>query len=115
MLPVVTFEAVPSPARRGAAGRAGLLEDLLCPDGTEARIGKAKKFMWQAFKNVETGVIHAVKVPGGRTPHGFAFDWPLVETAAPLTCHLCLRYAYAHRRQAPALEAMLPVEMRAIE
>lgn len=64
--------------------------------------------MWRAFKNVETGVVHAVKVPEGRTPHGFAMDWPLAETGEPLTCHLCLQFAFEWRWREPALAAMLP-------
>ena len=49
--------------------------------------------MWIAFKNVETGTVHAVSLPAGMSPHGFAMAWPLEETKEPLTCHLCLQFA----------------------
>ena len=40
MLPVVTWEAVPSPGPRAERGaRAGLLEDELCPDGNDGADG----------------------------------------------------------------------------
>ena len=68
--------------------------------------------MWIAFKNVETGMVHAVSLPGGMSPHGFAMDWPLKETIEPLTCHLCLKFAFKWRNQNTALKAMLPGEVR---
>ncbi len=64
--------------------------------------------MWKSFKNVETGVVHAVLMPLGMTPHGFALNWPLVETDEPVSCHLCLQFAYGGRRVSAALNAMLP-------
>jgi hypothetical protein len=66
--------------------------------------------MWVAFKNVETGIVHAVSLPGGMSPHGFAMDWPLEETKVPLTCHLCLQFAFRWRHQDAGLEAMLPAQ-----
>jgi hypothetical protein len=67
--------------------------------------------MWVAFKNVETGTVHAVSLPAGMSPHGFAMDWPLAETKEPLTCHLCLQFAFRWRNQDAGLEAMLPAEV----
>jgi hypothetical protein len=64
--------------------------------------------MWKAFKNVETGTVHAVSVPRGMSPHGFAMNWPLEETHEPLTCHLCLQFAFQWRHSEAALNAMLP-------
>jgi hypothetical protein len=69
-----------------------------------------KQIMWTAFKNVETGKVHAVSLPGGMSPHGFAMDWPLAETKEPLTCHQCLEFAFRWRNQDFRLEAMLPGE-----
>ena len=66
--------------------------------------------MWQAFKNVESGTVHAVSMPSGMSPHGFAMDWGLVETDEPLTCHLCLQFAFRWRNQDAGLKAMLPVD-----
>jgi hypothetical protein len=66
--------------------------------------------MWKAFKNVETGMVHAVSLPGGMSPHGFAMDWGLVETDEPLNCHWCLHFAYRGGSQANGLWALLPVE-----
>jgi hypothetical protein len=66
--------------------------------------------MWKSFKNVETGTVHAVSLPGGMSPHGFAMDWPMVETGAPLTCLLCLQFAYRWGGQDNGLWAMLPGE-----
>jgi hypothetical protein len=70
------------------------------------------KFMWKAFKNVESGTVHAVSLPSGMSPHGFAMNWGLVETDEPLTCQLCLISAYEWRRTNPALNAMLPADLR---
>jgi hypothetical protein len=67
--------------------------------------------MWVAFKNVETGTVHAVSLPAGMSPHGFAMDWPLAETKEPLTCYLCLQFAFRWRHQDAGLEAMLPGEV----
>jgi hypothetical protein len=64
--------------------------------------------MWCAHKNVETGVVHAVALPGGMSPHGFALNWPLVRTDEPLTCHLCLLFAYARGGRDEGLARMLP-------
>jgi hypothetical protein len=66
--------------------------------------------MWVAMKNVETGIVHAVSLPAGMSPHGFAMAWPLAETTEPLTCHLCLQFAFRWRNQDAGLKAMLPVE-----
>jgi hypothetical protein len=70
------------------------------------------KFMWQAFKNVSSGTVHAVSLPSGMSPHGFAMSWGLVETDEPLTCQLCLMFAYEWRRTNAALNAMLPADLR---
>jgi hypothetical protein len=64
--------------------------------------------MWKAFKNVESGVVHAVHVPERRTPHGFAVDWPVVETDQPLTCHICLQFSFGRAWRDPELAALLP-------
>jgi hypothetical protein len=66
--------------------------------------------MWTAFKNVETGTVHAVSLPGGMSPHGFAMGWPLEQTTQPLTCHLCLRFAHRWGAQDAGLKAMLRVD-----
>jgi hypothetical protein len=66
--------------------------------------------MWVVFKNVETGTVHAVSLPAGMSPHGFAMAWPLEETKGPLTCHLCLQFAFRWRNQDAGLEAMLSAE-----
>ena len=66
--------------------------------------------MWKAFKNVETGAVHAVLMPDGMSPHGFAMHWPMVETDESLTCHLCLRFAYQYCYRDAALMDMLPRE-----
>jgi hypothetical protein len=42
------------------------------------------------------------------SPHGFALNWPLVPTDEPLTCHLCLLFAYARGGRDEALARMLP-------
>ena len=68
------------------------------------------KLMWVAFKNVETGMVHAVSLPRGMSPHGFAMAWPLAETTEPSTCHLCLQFAFLWRNQDAELKAMLPPE-----
>ena len=68
--------------------------------------------MWKAFKNVETGTVHAVSLPAGMCPHGFAMNWALAEADEPLTCQLCLIFAYRYRRTNPALNAMLPADLR---
>jgi hypothetical protein len=97
----------PSRAQRGGCG--GSLEDLLCPDG----FGQTKlKLMWRALKNVGSGTVHAVALPSGMSPYGFAMDWGLVETDDPLTCQLCLMFAYQYRRANPVLNAMLPADLR---
>jgi hypothetical protein len=67
--------------------------------------------MWVAFKNVETGIVHAVSLPAGMSPHGCAMDWPLAETNEPLTCHLCLQFAFRWRNQDTGLKAMLPPDL----
>ena len=67
--------------------------------------------MWVAFKNVETGIVHAVSLPAGMSPHGFAMNWPLAETNEPLTCHLCLQFVFGWRNQDAGLKAMLPPEL----
>jgi hypothetical protein len=64
--------------------------------------------MWYAMKNVETGVVHAVSLPQGMSPHGFAMTWPMEKTEQPLTCHLCLQFAFRRWHQEKALEEMLP-------
>ena len=69
--------------------------------------------MWKAFKNVETGTVHAVSLPAGMSPHGFAMDWPLEQTDAPVTCHLCLQFAFRGRDQDAGLKAMLPANENA--
>ena len=62
------------------------------------------KFMWRAFKNVESGTVHTVSMPSEIIQHGFAMDWGLVETDEPLTCQLCLIFAYEWRRTNPRTE-----------
>jgi hypothetical protein len=37
-------------------------------------------------------------------------DWPLAETNEPLTCHLCLQFAFRWRNQDGGLKAMLPAD-----
>ena len=64
--------------------------------------------MWKAFKNIESGVVHAVKMPEGVTPHGFAMNWPVIETEEPLSCPMCLRAAYEWRFRVPEFYALLP-------
>ena len=68
--------------------------------------------MWRTFKNVSSGTVHAVALPSGMSPHGFAMDLALAETDEPLTCQLCLVFAYEWRRTNPALNAMLPADLR---
>jgi hypothetical protein len=68
--------------------------------------------MWQAFKNIESGTVHAVAVPAGMSPHGFAMNWGLVATDEPLTCQLCLMFAYEWHRTNPGLNALLPADLR---
>lgn len=68
--------------------------------------------MWKAFKNAETGLVHAVLMPKGMSPHGYAMDWPLVETEEPLTCPQCLQFAYERRSWDRQLCGLLPVEAR---
>ena len=87
-----------------------MLEDFLCLDRIEG-YGERPVIMWKAFKNVETGTVHAVSLVSGMSPHGFAMDWPLVETAEPLTCHQCLQYAFRRQNAANELNALLPTEM----
>jgi hypothetical protein len=72
-----------------------------------------KEIMWTAFKNVETGVVHAVSMPRGMSPHGFAMDWPLAETKEPLTCPMCLKFAFKWCGRDTELPAMLPDEIEA--
>jgi hypothetical protein len=67
--------------------------------------------MWTAFKNVETGTVHAVSLPAGMSPHGFAMNWPMEQTTEPLSCHLCLQFAFRYRGQDSRLETMLPREV----
>jgi len=71
--------------------------------------------MWQAFKNVSSGTVHAVSLPSGMSPHGFAMDWGLAQTDEPLSCQLCLMIAYLWRSTDFGLNAMLPAELRAKE
>lgn len=71
--------------------------------------------MWTAFKNVESGMVHVVSVPSGMSPHGFAMDWPMAETDEPVTCNLCLKFAFAGRNHDARLKAMLPDELRGLE
>ena len=66
--------------------------------------------MWLAFKHVKTGIVHAVSLPRGMSPHGYALDWPLVKTDAPLSCHLCLQFAFGGRFQDARLHALLPAD-----
>jgi len=66
--------------------------------------------MWIACKNIETGIVHAVSLPAGMSPHGFAMDWPLAEAHEPLTCQVCLRFAFRWRNQDTGLKALLPVD-----
>jgi hypothetical protein len=66
--------------------------------------------MWTAFKNVDTGTVHAVSLPKGMSPHGFAMDWPLAETKEPLTCPICLKFAFQWCGRDTELQAMLPGE-----
>jgi hypothetical protein len=68
--------------------------------------------MWTACKNIESGVVHAVSLPAGMSPHGFAMDWPVVETNEPVTCHLCLQFAFRWRNQQAELNELLPAELR---
>ena len=99
-------------------GRAARAERGRPPDGLKTSYGLMAlrqtklKFMWQAFKNVSSGTVHAVSLPAGMSPHGFAMNWGLVETDEPLTCQLCLIFAYEWRRTNPALNAMLPADLR---
>jgi hypothetical protein len=74
-------------------------------------MAERERFMWTAFKNVETGTVHAVSLPGGMSPHGFAMGWPLEQTTERLTCHLCLQFAHRWRDQDAGLKAMLPVDI----
>ena len=67
-----------------------------------------KQVMWTAFKNMETGIVHAVSLPAGMSPHGFAMAWPLEQTKEPLSCGQCLRFARRWRQQDSGLEALLP-------
>jgi len=67
--------------------------------------------MWKALKNVETGIIHAVSMPTGMCSHGFAMDWPLVETSEPITCHQCLQHAFEWRWHDGGLKALLPADL----
>jgi hypothetical protein len=93
----------------GVAG--GVWEARLKTSYARMGLGSAaerKQIMWIAFKNVETGTVHAVSLPAGMSPHGFAMAWPLEETKEPLTCHLCLRFASRWRKQDSGLEALLP-------
>jgi hypothetical protein len=102
--------ALPPPA---AQRRVGVGQD--CLKTSYALMGwrqTKRKVMWQAFKNVSSGTVHAVLMPSGMSPHGYAMDWALVETDEPLTCRWCLIFAYEWRRTNPALNAMLPAEMR---
>ena len=69
-----------------------------------------KPFMWKAFKNVETGIVHAVSMPQGMSPHGYALNWPLEEIRKSLTYHLCLLFAFQGRYQHVELHAMLPAD-----
>jgi hypothetical protein len=53
-------------------------------------------------------------MPRGMSPHGFAMDWPVVETDEPLSCHLCLQFALGYRKQHLELNGMLPAELREV-
>lgn len=66
--------------------------------------------MWFRFKNVETGIVHAISLPAGRSPHGFAMCWPLEPTDEPLSCHLCLQFAFRWRNQDAGLKTLLPAD-----
>ncbi len=61
---------------------------------------------------METGTVHAVSLPSGMSPHGFAMDWPMAETQEGVNCHLCLQFALRWRASEPALDALLPAEVR---
>jgi hypothetical protein len=104
-------KAVPAMPPPAAQRRVGVGRDCLKTSYAPMGLGemlKSQQFMWKAFKNVETGVVHAVSMPRGMSPHGFAMNWSLVETAEPLTCHLCLQFAFQGRFQSAELHAMLP-------
>ena len=68
--------------------------------------------MWTKFKNIESGIVHAVSFPGGMTCHGFALNWPLLNTNEPLTCNMCLQFAYRWREQDAGLDALLPAKLK---
>jgi hypothetical protein len=111
-------------ARRGSVARPspGWLEDEVCTrwntvnQGDAGRTGvvrtKGKKIMWMAFKNFKTQSVHAVSLPAGMSPHGFAMYWPLEQIEGPITCHLCLKFAQRWQEQDPGLEALLPRHLR---
>jgi hypothetical protein len=61
--------------------------------------------MWEAAKNIETGIVHAVSLPGGMSPHGFAMDWNLEGTEETVTCKACLKFARRWKRD-PGLQAI---------
>jgi hypothetical protein len=76
------------------------------------RTKKGKKVMWTAFKNFRTKAVHAVSFPAGMSPHGFAMYWPLEETNEPISCHLCLKFAFRWREQDAGLAALLPAHLK---
>jgi hypothetical protein len=67
--------------------------------------------MWQAFKNLKSGTVHAVSLPTGMSPHGSAIGWALVETPEPLSCHYCLQFAFQWCNSNPELMALLPADV----
>jgi len=103
--------------RREAAGEVwqGCLYGLLLYRRDLRVNRKGKKVMWTAFKNVESGMVHAVSMPSGMSPHGFAMDWPLVETDEAVSCHTCLQFAFRGRNHNSRLRAMLPDVLRGEE
>jgi hypothetical protein len=69
--------------------------------------------MWIAFKNFKTNTIHAVSLPAGMSPHGFAMYWPLEQMEdGPITCQLCLKFALRWREQDAGLAALLPASLK---
>jgi hypothetical protein len=70
--------------------------------------------MWIAFKNFETGAVHAVSFPAGMSPHGFAMNWPLEQSGEPISCALCLKFALRWREQDAGLAALLPVHLKEV-
>jgi hypothetical protein len=67
--------------------------------------------MWKPFKNIGSRTVHAVSLPSGMSPHGFAMNWALAETPESVTCHLCLLFAHQWRNRNPELKALLPANV----